>query len=168
MNENSVKNCAKVLLSLNVPQGDTDDVKELWESSEELRTALSCPAVGRDEKYRVIDRAFPESMRSFLKVMEKYGHIGLLSDILDVYEKLRLEQRETLGCTLYCAAEPDKETVKRFEQTVCKKYGAAKADLEIVIDESLIGGYVLKVGDTVYDRSVKAAVRALQSELTRG
>jgi F-type H+-transporting ATPase subunit delta len=165
MNENSVKNCAKVLLSLELPHQDIEKTRDIWQSCAELRAALCCPAVGRDEKYRVTDRAFPESVAAFLKVMEKYGHIGALSEIIDTYEKLRLEQLEFGSATLYCAAQPDSGTVARFEQAVCKKLGCKSAKLEVVIDPSLIGGYVLQIADTVYDKSVKNAVKTLQKEL---
>ena len=167
MTDTAVKNCAKVLLELGVPEADADKARGVWDESEELRKALCCPAVKREEKQRVIDKVFPESMKSYIKVMEKYGHIAQLSEIVEQYKLLKLEQKEALSCTLYCVSEPSADILRRYEQTLMKKYGASSVVIKVVIKPELIGGCILQVGDKVYDKSVKSAVAALQSELLR-
>lgn len=160
-------NCAKVLLSLGVPESDIASARETWSASGELRFALSCPSISKTEKHAVIEKVFPKSLHGFFKVMEKYSHIGYMSDIFESYDRLKRESENCTGAVLYAAAKPDEKTVESFKRAVCKKSGCASTHMEIIIEPSLIGGYVLKIGDKVYDRSVKSALEALQNEMIR-
>ena len=47
-----------------------------------------------------------------------------------------------------------------------KQYQADKVDLTLKEDADLIGGFVLKVGDHVYDNSLKGKMRKLHQKLT--
>ena len=58
MTDTAVKNCAKVLLELGVPEADADKARGVWDESEELRKALCCPAVKREEK-----QSYPNRIR---------------------------------------------------------------------------------------------------------
>ncbi len=159
------ENCAKVLLSLNADENDILDAKNLWESSDELREAICANSVRMVEKYAVIDKLFPKSLTNFFKVMCEFGHIKDLSDIILAYENLVLNQKNILSAQFYYVNEPDAQTVDKFKQMLKSKYDVSDAVITLVYDESLIGGYKLKVGDTEYDKSIKGSIKALQNAL---
>lgn len=54
-----------------------------------------------------------------------------------------------------CVTDPDEEQLRGLEDFVCKKTGSKLAELEIVKDPSLIGGFIIQIGNKQYDRSLK-------------
>ena len=74
--------CGRVLFELSPKAESVKASRELFESCDELKDALASPAVEIKEKEKVIDRLFPEDMRSFLKVMCQWGHMDKIGDIL--------------------------------------------------------------------------------------
>ena len=83
------------------------------------------------------------------------------------YEAEKKRRAEGMKCRLLCAEKPSKELEARFRSTIAKKLGTNDFTLEVVVDSSLIGGYVLEADGMSYDNSVKSAVRSLQAELKR-
>ena len=63
---------------------------------------------------------------------------------------------------LYCAEKPDDALVAEFERTIAAKLGKDSVKLSVIVDESLIGGYMLDIGGITYDKSIKSAVKELQ------
>ena len=62
-------NYAIVLYQFGVSKEDIRYCKELFEAADALYESLASPVVTLHEKYVVIDRLFPESMRAFFKVL---------------------------------------------------------------------------------------------------
>lgn len=54
-----------------------------------------------------------------------------------------------------------------MESFLCRKYGAKRAYIEMKKDDSLIGGFILRVGNDEYDRSTKGRLDRLEQRLTR-
>ena len=63
---------------------------------------------------------------------------------------------------LYCAEKPGDALVAEFERTIAAKLGKDSVKLSVIVDESLIGGYMLDIGGITYDKSIKSAVKELQ------
>ena len=59
----------QVLCELEIPEEDIEETKAIWESSADLREILENPVVSGEQKHGIIDRIFPEKIRSFLKVL---------------------------------------------------------------------------------------------------
>ncbi|MGN0595570.1 MAG: ATP synthase F1 subunit delta [Hominimerdicola sp.] len=159
--------CAKALFDLNVPFEDIERTEYIFNSCDELKDVLSSPSVSRNEKYAVIDKIFPDSVKKFLKVMVDFNRIGEIADILESYRELDLTAKNILNTQLSYVNKPDDETVASFKEMLKKKYNASDVELILKQDDSLIGGYKLTVGDIVYDKSVQGAVKALQNRLIR-
>ena len=158
---------SKLLVEAKASESDITEVKKVWRSNEDLRTALCCPAVDIREKNAVIEKAFPEKTHAFIMALDNSGCIDRIEEVLADYETLKLEMNSVYTAELLCAKEPERELVERFEKTLCEKHGTKKAKLNITVDPELIGGYILKDGDTIFDKSVKGAVSSLQKKLTR-
>ena len=84
-----------------------------------------------------------------------------LPELIESYE--RRKKAGGTGYRLYCAKQPDPELVAEFEKTIAEKLGKDSIKLEVRIDESLIGGYMLDIDGITYDKSVKSAVRELKA-----
>ena len=118
---------------------------------------------------RDLDRRFAQRMERELK--------------LTAGDRLRLLEGGSLTLTLSAVEKPAEEVLERL--TRCLKKAGIEQEPELVLNESLIGGLVLQVGDTVYDGSLAGllerarkniaaaddggedALRALREELTQ-
>ena len=93
--------------------------------------------------------------------------LSLLPEMVEKYEQEKLRRESGLVCRLICAEKPSEELIARFRRAAADKLGREDVVLETVIDDTLIGGYVLELDGKVYDKSVKNAVAGLQKELRR-
>ena len=67
---------------------------------------------------------------------------------------------------LICVSQPDEKQLKGFKEFVCKKTNCESCELEIVIDESIIGGFIIEIGGEQYDRSLKSRLSELKESVT--
>ena len=77
----TVNNYATVLLELGVTREAVDETKEILSLTQDLPKSLKSPVVSKQDKHKLIDRIFPESMKNFLKVVCDYGEADLLEEI---------------------------------------------------------------------------------------
>ena len=71
---------------------------------------------------------------------------------------------EILKAYLHCAHTPAEDAVERIRTQLKKQYGAAEVELTVSVEPDLISGYVLQVGDRVFDNSGKSALAAITAD----
>ncbi|HEX9625369.1 MAG TPA: F0F1 ATP synthase subunit delta [Acidiferrobacterales bacterium] len=111
------------------------------------------------------DRLDPQGV-NFIRVLRANGRLGLLAEIATQFELLKAaaEGRVDAEVTSAFALSPDQ--IAGITGALKKKLGR---DVSVVskIDESLVGGVVIRAGDLVIDGSVHGQLRALTSHLNR-
>ena len=167
MNNSEIKNTASTLLEADVAHDDIREITDIWNNSEELRSAMLSSAVTDEEKERIADRAFSPAGASCIKMLLHKGALNELPAVVREYEKLKLKQLGAVVCQLYCAQKPSEELTAQFREVIRKKLGCNEVVLDIRIDPSLIGGYVLNADGKTYDKSVKNALKGLQKDLAK-
>ena len=167
MNSSEIKNTASTLLEADVAHDDIREITDIWNNSEELRSAMLSSTVTDEEKERIADRAFSPAGASCIKMLLHKGALNELPAVVREYEKLKLKQQGAVVCQLYCAQKPSEELTAQFREVIRKKLGCNEVVLDIRIDPSLIGGYVLNADGKTYDKSVKNALKGLQKDLAK-
>ncbi len=167
MNNSETKNTASALLEADVAHDDIREITDIWNNSEELRSAMLSSTVTDEEKERIADRAFSPAGASCIKMLLHKGALNELPAVVREYEKLKLKQQGAVVCQLYCAQKPSEELTAQFREVIRKKLGCNEVVLDIRIDPSLIGGYVLNADGKTYDKSVKNALKGLQKDLAK-
>ena len=71
---------------------------------------------------------------------------------------------EILKAYLHSARTPAEDAVERVRTQLKKQYGAAEVELTVSVEPDLISGYVLQVGDRVFDNSGKSALAAITAD----
>ena len=71
---------------------------------------------------------------------------------------------EILKAYLHCARTPAEDAVERIRTQLKKQYGTAEVELTVSVEPDLISGYVLQVGDRVFDNSGKSALAAITAD----
>ena len=80
-------------------------------------------------------------------------------------EKYLRDIRE-FSAWLPAGAAVEKAAVLRWKEFLCRKYGAKKADITVRRDDTLFGGFILRVGSDEYDWSMKGRLNRLEQTLT--
>ena len=159
--------CGEVLFELAPGEQAVREAKDIFAACPELSGILANPTFSKEEKSAVIDRLFPNEIRSFLKVMTEFGHIYKINEIFDAYDHCVNSSRNILEAELYYVNRPDGSVMENFRETLKKKYGVSDVLLKTAEDKSLIGGYRLCVNGVEYDKSVSGTIKALQNRLKR-
>lgn len=167
MNNSEIKNTASTLLEADIAHDDIREMTDIWNNSEELRSSMLSSAVTDEEKERIADRAFSPAGASCIKMLLHKGALNELPAVVREYEKLKLKQQGAVVCQLYCVQKPSEELTAQFREVIRKKLGCNEVVLDIRIDPSLIGGYVLNADGKTYDKSVKNALKGLQKDLAK-
>lgn len=158
----------RVLFEMRVPKSAVDKTRELLRNVPQLTELFMNPTVPLKTKYSVVDKVFPTEIRNFMKTVCRYQKMGLIREIFAAYDRYREKQSGILRARLYCVTPPDEEQKKGIEAFVCRKYGAKEARVQVCRDDSLIGGFLLRVGSDEYDWSMKGRMERLAQELGCG
>jgi len=164
---------AKALLGTTEKLGTTASVLDEMESlvsdvltaQPKFQQALASPRLATEDKVALLDRTLSGRVSSellrFLKVVAKHGRFGALPAIAKSFRRQVNELAGRVQVSVTTAAPLDGEMRDRVAQTLESRLGKP-VDLKAEVDDSLIGGMVVRVGDTVYDASVAGRLNRLR------
>lgn len=156
---------AKALWGLAEKLGQTDALVDELDSFVDvlnqlprLRAALESPQVSIADKQRVVEKAIARqaspALLNFVRVVIDKGRADCLNAIRNSARALRDEQAGRVQATMI-TAQPVEPAVR---QQVASRLGdvlGKQVSLEAQVDAGIIGGLVVRVGDTVYDGSLR-------------
>ncbi|HTY37578.1 MAG TPA: ATP synthase F1 subunit delta [Bacteroidota bacterium] len=151
--------------------GDLEIVLTAMKESRDFRTFLKSPVVPKEKKRAVIAAAFKSRVSAFtfgfLNLILDKGREEVLGDIIQEFFRLRDERLGIVTLEVRAATELSKnqqqKILKRFEEITQKKVRVAFS-----IDKELKGGFIARVGDTVYDGSVHRQLQLLRERFAEG
>lgn len=150
--------------------GDIAMLQESFSVSRELVRVFESPVIPREKKKQIIKALFsgrlqPLTVR-FLALLVEKERENLLPAIVAAYRALQDEVQGIVEAHARTAFPLDEQgaepLVKKLERMTGKKIR-----LRLQQDPSLIGGVVVRVGDTVYDGSVRQQLITLRERLRR-
>lgn len=155
------------LLKANVSADDIDKTDSVIKAAPEVSEILDNPAVSHDEKAAAVNELFPASVREFLLSVAENQEIASFAEIAKAYREELDKKNNIATATVTCVTEPSDEQLDGLKAFVCKETGAADAKIELVKDPSIIGGFIIQVGNKQYDRSLKAKLSSIKEEVTK-
>jgi len=147
-------------------------VNELMVKSKELRNFLVNPRFTTEERTGVIKALadklkLSESTVTFILYLAEVGAIIGLAEILRIATSLYLETQKKARAIVMSPIEINKDREDVLKASL-KRMTDRDVDLEYVIDPSLLGGILVKIGSTMYDTSIRGQLRLLKDELIKG
>ncbi len=155
------------LLKANVSADDIDKTDSVIKAAPEVSEILDNPAVSHDEKAAAVNELFPASVREFLLSVAENQEIASFAEIAKAYHEALDKKNNITTATVTCVTEPSDEQLDGLKAFVCKETGAADAKIELVKDPSIIGGFIIQVGNKQYDRSLKSKLSSIKEEVTK-
>lgn len=139
---------ASIKLNINAPE-ELNQIKELFRKEAELVGILTNPEIRQKEKDELIDNIFKNNVSDEMvalikKIFVKYGNIVTVTAITAVPMK--------------------KDTQDKLKDIISKKLNK-DIIFENKIDESIIGGVLLKAGDKVFDGTIKSELKSVEKQL---
>ncbi len=105
-----------------------------------------------------------EQGQNLTKLLVRNKRIAALGDINEQFLIMRDEAEQVIEAQLITASEVNDAQKQKIESALSKRLGKT-IHLEATVDESLIGGAVVRAGDWVVDGSVKAQLQDLVSAI---
>ena len=134
----------------------------------DLEALLSSHAIGRKKKAEILDRAFAgrtsELFFNFLKVLNEHERLDLLRPVLASFRQLRDEQARRVRVRVRSAVEMQPDQRGRLVQELRETFHVEPV-LEEDVDPDLLGGLVVRLGDWVFDASVRKQLDSIRNEL---
>ena len=130
----------------------------------EMKRLIQNPRVSRQEIAQVIadvcGSGVGEEGRNLLRLLAQNRRLHVLPAIADQYENLRAEAEQTVQAELESALPVSDSEQQRIADALTARLGR-KVELVCRINETLVGGAVIRAGDLVIDGSVRARLEKL-------
>jgi len=145
------------------------DFLDTFRGSKELREVFANPSIELEEKLKVLDALAPrvglaKQVRNFLAVLLQNDRMSAVGSIIAEYKneinlRLHVSEAEIISVRELTADEKSKVEAKAAGLTGLKIHPIYKQD------SSLLGGVIVRIGDTVYDGSVRGRLEELREKL---
>ncbi|MGA2099194.1 MAG: ATP synthase F1 subunit delta [Candidatus Acidiferrum sp.] len=168
---------ANALADVALAQGAADPaLKQLADfgavvaGSAELRNFLTSPAVPREAKHGVMEKIAArlgagKIIRNFLFVIADHHRTHILPEIIAAFEGVVRQRQGIAETEISSAVELSAAQKKRFAQTL-ERITGKKIQAKYSLDPTLLGGAIVRVGDTIYDGSVRNSLNEMRARLT--
>ncbi|MEM6514894.1 MAG: ATP synthase F1 subunit delta [Bacteroidota bacterium] len=175
MSERAAIRYAKALLSLTeenktslAVNKDMVLIAKTISENRELKQVLESPVVASSVKKNVVLDIFKSinaQSKSLFDTLIENNRISILGTVANQYIKLYDELKGVQVATVTTAVPLDSALEKKVMAKV-KELTGKNAELKKIVDEDILGGFILRVGDTQYDASVANKLEKLKREFT--
>lgn len=141
------------------------ELAELFTSNKELQRVLLDPRIENTSKMEIIKEIFPKNSQDFfikfIDLIIKENRIKLIQEIAEQYEKASQEADKILSIKIISACEIDEKQIQTIVEKYKTMYNVKTINYEKIIDESLLGGVKVMVGNKIYDGSVQTQLKQM-------
>ncbi len=147
---------------------DLQGLRGVFRDNPDFGDFLKFPDIDNTEKIdiieKVLDGQFSQELVNFLKLLLKKGRIGMYNDIAE-YARVVYSHGALKDAVLKTTYPLDTGLVERIILTMEKKLGC-KLHFYIELDPALLGGISVKIGNIIYDGSVKKRLYDMKQKLS--
>jgi F-type H+-transporting ATPase subunit delta len=135
--------------------------------SRELKLTLENPVIRPELKEKILKEIFSSKFDSdslnFLSFVIEKRRENLLDSIADRFLELRDEHLGITGVLVTTAFKVEEDQIEKLQKRLEEILGK-KVRLSLLLDDSLVGGFIAKAGDTMYNASVKHQLELLKKQ----
>ncbi len=144
-------------------------IRETLKQNKDLYRFLKQPVISNKEKASVIQKIFHgkvhELTERLLSLLTDKNRIDVLPDISAYFEDFYKKHMGIVDVIITSAGPVTEELKKEFTKKVKAITGKEQVDLHFKTDPSIIGGYILQIGDLKIDDSIKGKLEKIKSNL---
>ncbi|TXG37121.1 ATP synthase F1 subunit delta [Seonamhaeicola maritimus] len=166
---------AKAILSLASDQKSADAVNKDMKliaatiaDSKELSDTLQSPVISSTIKKAVLLEVFKKSNNATISLIETLinnNRIDLLGTVAVKYNQL-FDQSKGIELATVTTAVAITDALKKKVLAKAKELTGKEIEVENIVDESILGGFILRIGDVQYNASIANQLNKLKREFT--
>ena len=146
-------------------------LRTIFLENPDLAQFLNHTQIIKEEKKKVVETIFfgklSEGLLGFLVTVIEKGRQNDMIPICDYFTD-RVKAYKKIGVVKVTSALPlSEDQKKRVEERLLETTGFVSLETEYAVDESLLGGLVIRIGDRVVDSSIKTRLEEIRRDLMK-
>ncbi|PWV62371.1 F0F1 ATP synthase subunit delta [Plasticicumulans acidivorans] len=138
-----------------------------------MQAAISSPALSFEDKAGLVldvcratvgDKAVSEDFVNFVRLLAENRRLETVTEIAALYEMLKAEAEKSIKAEVRSAFELDDAQKAKIAEAL-KQRLQRDVDVDVVVDESLLGGAIIRAGDVVIDGSARGQLAKFATAL---
>lgn len=166
---------AKSLIDLSVEKGELENVyndmqylQAVTRGNRDFVNVLKSPVISSDKKQSILEAItqgkIGELTTLFNRLLIRKGREASLPEIADAFIQQYKEKKQIHGMRLTTAAPISDSLKQEIVAQVKSQTGIKNIELTASVDEALIGGFVLQVGDLLIDTSIAYDLNVIRKQ----
>lgn len=165
---------AQAIFDVAKAQGKLKECSELLQytaavvSDEQMKRFIENPHVSKEDLAEqviaICGERISDTGKNFIQLLAENRRLAVLPEVAALYEIERAKEENTVEAEVLSAFEVSSQQQESIAKALKKRLGR-EIRLKCRVDESLIGGAVVRAGDLVIDGSVAGQIQKLSSEL---
>jgi F-type H+-transporting ATPase subunit delta len=151
--------------------GDGLDLAVRMLGGDEVLGILRNPARPLQDRLQLLEtllaKRVPAQVLNLVGLLVKRGKVDRIATVAAEYRRLLDRERGVVQAVASAASPLNASETKALARKVAQMTGRT-VDLRVEVDETLIGGLTVRVGDTLYDASVRGRLERLRERLAAG
>ncbi len=143
---------------------------DILNENKDLYNFLKSPLIGREDKKNVMKNIFEnqlsKNMNNFLKIVIDKDRMSAIENIQESYKNLLNDKNNILEGTVITAVALNEKEIKDLEKNLSTKYNK-NVTLTNVVDETILGGVLVKLGNEEIDGTVKTRLSKMKKQLSQ-
>lgn len=166
---------ADALLTVARAEGQLGEVEDelfrfarILEGSDELRMALTDPQLPAERRQAVVEELLGgkalAATRAMISFVVAIGRAADLPKIADRFVALAAQQRQHEVAEVRTAVPLDEASQRRLAEALSKTTGK-QVEIKVIVDPTVLGGVVARIGDLVIDGTVRTRIEQLKEQI---
>lgn len=177
-NQKAAYRYAKSLIGLAIEQDELEGAREdaksilgVCKDNPDLRLLFKSPVVNADKKASILKEIFEKGtgklMMSFINLMVKKGREALLPETLEAFVRQYKDHKDIETAIITTAIPLDDEMRANLKKVLEENSDAESMVLNETVDEDIIGGIIVRIGDKQVDESIRSKIKILEQEFSK-
>ena len=150
--------------------GDMKSIQATLAGSKELRVVLQSPVVKAEDKKQALIQIFEKNSdvtKALIQILTSNKRINLLGGVALAYVDLYNDSKGVKTATVITAVTLTPEIEAKVLSKLKEMTGSDNITINNTIDERIIGGFILRVGDLQYNASIANQLGNLKREFSK-
>ena len=167
---------ARSLFEVAQEQGKLDDVRDqlgefadALDSNQEMQVFFFSPYFSTQEKEEGLDKVVTDAepiLQNFLKLLIEKHRMPAVFRVRRTFDELWREENKLLPVEITSAVELDKKTVEQIGDRIGEQTDQ-KIELSARVEPDILGGIVVRVGNSIIDASIRARLDSLRKQVAK-
>lgn len=146
-----------------------EGIVEVLCTNAEFGKLMNHPKIGKEDKVKIVEETFtgkiPKEMIGLMALLITKGHMKDMVSVFEYFIDLVKEEKKIGKAEVTTAIVLSEEQKARIEQKLLETTHYESFEMHYTVDESLIGGMIIRIGDRIVDSSIKTKLYGLSRNL---